>query len=380
MGDSSVKVTHLLHTMAYGGIETVIINWLKAMPRSEVDVQLIVFKMPDDSERPFVVEAAKEGLRVEYIHWSRWKPVGRAAKELRELLRSHGTEVLHAHNTYAELVAWWAARGTPVKLMSTFYVWDRGFGFKRLILQKLSAALTAKYDKLSAQCKKTAEDGVEWGVPFESVEILPSGFEVPPPSLLDLDSRRRLRAERGAGDSTLVVCNIARLYPEKGHARLLEHWPDIVRKVPSAVLWIYGVGPLQKELEALHEEFGLGESVRFLGFASNLMDELSLCDVQIHPSFNEGVPLAICSGMAAGLPIVSTAVGGIPEVIENGKSGYLVDVDDMESLKDRAVSLLQDSSLRKRMGSEAKRFIAEEYSLEAAVAILAQSYRSLVGR
>lgn len=371
-------MTHLLHTMAYGGIETVIINWLKAMPRELVDVQLVVFKMPDGSEKPFVREANKFGLKVEYIGWSKSKPVFRSARELRELLSGHGTQILHAHNTYAEIVAWLARRRSEVTLMSTFYVWDRGFGFKRFVLQKVSAWLSRRYDRLSAQCAKTVADGAQWGVDPERVVILPSGFEIPKASTLTEEDRVKQRRARGASESDLIVCNVARLYPEKGHDRLLKLWPKIVESVPNAKLWIYGVGPLEDELKKTLRELSLDGSVTFLGFADNLMDELSICDVQIHPSFNEGVPLAICAGMASGLPIVSTAVGGIPEVIVSGKSGFLVDVNDVNGLIERTIELLRDKSLRAELGSGARRFIEQEYSLDAAVAILAAEYASWV--
>lgn len=378
MSSGPIRVTHLLHTMAYGGIETVIINWLKAMPQELVDIQLVVFRNPDGSEQHFVKEAKKVGIEVEYVSWSRWKPIFRASRELRALMRAHGTQIVHAHNTYAEVVAWHAGWKAGVKRMSTFYVWDKDFGFKRLVLQKFSAWLARRYDKLSAQCVKTVDDGVEWGIPRESVAVLPSGFEVPEASHLSEEERLAIRTERGASKDDLIVCNIARLYPEKGHDRLLRLWPRIVEQVPNAKLWIYGVGPLEEELKQVHDELGLHETVRFVGFASNLMDELSICDAQIHPSFNEGVPLAICSGMAAKLPIVSTAVGGIPEVITDGESGFLVPVDDMDLLVDRMIKLLRDATLRDALGTRARDFILNEYSLEAAVAILASEYRSLL--
>lgn len=374
----TIKVTHILHTVAYGGIETVIINWLKVMPRTEVDVQLVVFRNPDDSEQPFVKEAEKAGLKVDYVEWSRSKPVFRSARELRALLESHGTQIVHAHNTYAEIVAWLAARKTAIRLMSTFYVWDKGFGFKRLVLQKASAWLAHRYDRLSAQCAKTLLDGEEWGIPSDKVVILPSGYEVPEASAMTEEERAQLRESRGAKAGDLVVCNIARLYPEKGHDRLLRLWPKVVESIPNAKLWLFGVGPLEEELKQTHAKLGLEDSVCFVGFASNLMDELSTCDVQVHPSFNEGVPLAICAGMASGLPIVSTAVGGIPEVIEDGKSGFLVGVEEMDRLTDRLISLLRDESLRMRIGGGAKRFIEEEYSLDAAVSILVAEYSKLL--
>lgn len=376
--DERIRITHLLHTMAYGGIETVLINWIRHS-REFLDIQLVVFANPGGTEDAFVREAERAGLGVEKIPWSRRKPVLPAARALNALMDRHGSRILHTHNSYAEMVGLVARRFRDTGLVTTIYVWaGRDMGFKRYVLQKLSAWIIRRFDLLTVQCEKAREESAAWGFDPAQVRVLPSGYELPPSSDLSPPQREQLRRERGAGPEDLVVCNVARLYPEKGQERMLRLWKRIVARHPRAKLWIYGVGPLEEELHATCRELGLDESVRWLGFASDLMMELELCDIQLHPSYNEGIPIAICAGMASGLPIVATAVGGIPEVIRDDESGLLVDKDDEEGIVAGTIRLLDDPPLRARLGEGARRFMLEDYSMDAAVRILSDTYRELL--
>jgi len=290
----------------------VLINWLVHAPTTDIDIQLVVFENPENTEDAFITEAEKAGLSVKKIPWSRSKPVFKSARALDRLLKEHGTQILHTHNAYAEMVGLIAGKRQKLKLVSTIYVWaGKDFGVKRYLLQKLGAAIIKRFDLLTVQCEKARDESTTWG--------------------------------------TIIVCNVARLYPEKGQARMLQIWRRIVNQCPNAVLWIYGVGPLQNELEELTRELSLNDSVVFKGFASNLMDELELCDVQLHTSFNEGVPIAICAGMATGLPI-----------------------------EDKTIELIRNPDMRKMLGNGAKSFIENEYSMSAAVTILVDTYRALL--
>ena len=376
-----IRVAHLLYTMAYGGVETVIINWFLAAPKESLELSLIVFRVPGELEMPFVKKAEEAGLKIQFIPWSRRKPIFRSARELCKILKENRIQILHTHNTYAEMVGLVAGKRLGLKLVSTQYVWisKEEAGLKRFLLLKLSAWFLPKYDLLTAQCEKTIRDSAQWGLDSSKIKLLPSGYDVPPPCNLSPEDRSRLRAEKGATAETIVVCNVARLYPEKGHERLLRLWPRILERCPHARLWIYGVGPLEDELKQLWRELHLEETVRFEGFTGDLAKELELCDVQIHPSFNEGIPIAICAGMASALPIVATAVGGLPEVIYSGENGILVNVDDEDGLVEETVRLILDAKERNRLGQAAQRFIKEEYSLEAAARILKETYQQLVG-
>lgn len=105
---------------------------------------------------------------------------------------------------------------------------------------------------------------------------------------------------------------------------------------------------------------------------------LSLADIMVHPSHMEGVPLAILSGLAAGLPVVATAVGGLPEVVRNGESGVLIPPGQPERLAAAVLDVIGDEALRRNLGAAARRFIEEEYSLDAAARRVTCLYKEML--
>jgi glycosyltransferase involved in cell wall biosynthesis len=122
----------------------------------------------------------------------------------------------------------------------------------------------------------------------------------------------------------------------------------------------------------------LNGAVQFLGFRADLAELLALADMQVHPSDMEGVPLAVCSGMAAGLPIVATRVGGLPDILAHERSAILVEPRNAEAAAEAILRLMDDHTKRRALGLEARRFIEDEYSLAAATAKVEAVYRDML--
>jgi len=235
-----VSVVHLLHTVAYGGIETLIINWLRHIDRREFDVTLVVFDNPGGggSEQPFVNAATRAGLSVRTIGWSRLKPVRRSARQFRRILDEVRARIVHTHNTYADVVGWYATRRTPIKTIASLYVWS-DLGWKRNVLQKIDQWVLKRFDLIVAQCEQTRRDTIDRGLPSPQTTVLAHGFESDPVRLTEAERRERRRAS-GIDDGQVVLVNVARLYPEKAHDHLLRCFRRIVDQRPHARLWILG--------------------------------------------------------------------------------------------------------------------------------------------
>ena len=148
------------------------------------------------------------------------------------------------------------------------------------------------------------------------------------------------------------MANIARFWPEKAQDVLLAAMARVVKTRPEARLWLVGIGPEQERMQELSRQLGLESCVSFLGFRKDLPELLALVDLQVHPSDMEGVPLAICSGMAAGLPIIATSVGGLVEVLEDGQSAVLVPPRQPERLAQAIVSLMSSPETRSRLAQK----------------------------
>ena len=376
LAEPPIKVAHFIHTMAYGGIETALLNWVQTMDPARFRVFLYCFRNANGSERPFVEAANALGMQVKMVPWHRGKPVFRAVRDLRKLLKEEQIQILHCHNTYADLVGLIAGKLAGAKTVTTLYVWG-SFGWIRHALQWMDRLLLPLFDQVTAHCEETFKGTVERGFPAERLRLLPCGFQTFP-LVLTAEERKAKRAELGASDSDFVLIHVARFWPEKRHDLLLESFRLILNKRPEAMLWMLGVGPLQQQTEAMAREMGLGNRAAFLGFRTDLAELLASADMQIHPSDMEGVPLAICQGMAQGLPIVATRVGGLTEVIDHGVSGILVERRNPGRCADAVIDLMGDADRRRQLGQSAADFIAKKYSLAAATRRVERVYLDLI--
>jgi glycosyltransferase involved in cell wall biosynthesis len=363
--------------MAYGGVETALINWVRKMDPDRFRVHVACFANPGETEKPFVQAAEARGIRVIKIPWGRRKPLLKASRVVGDLIRANKIDILHTHNCYADCVGAIASFRTPVKTITTVYVWS-ALGWKRNLIQFIDRCSLGFFDRITAHCEDTYRKTLKMGFAREQVKMLTCGFEADE-VIVSAEDRLRKRRELGADAGEMVLANIARLYSEKAQDFLLRAFVKIRDQAPHTRLWIVGSGPLQADLQRLASELGLESSVKFVGFVKHLEAFLPLVDIQVNSSTAEGVPLAICAGMAAGLPIVATAVGGLPEVIRNGRTGLLVPAGDEKAFVESTLRLIRDPQLGARLGSAARRFMTEDYSLDAAVERVQETYYEVLG-
>jgi len=372
-----ISVLHLIHTMAYGGVETAVLNWLTNFDRERFDAHIACFANPGATERPFVEAAEQRGVRVWRIPWGRRKPIIKAGRALAALLRDQRVDILHTHNWYADFVGALAARLAPVKTITTLYVWF-DYDWKRNLLQALDRRVIKRFDLVTAHCEDTRRKTIAGGYPAERLRVLNCGFATRRADLTPAERQARRRAF-GVSDEEIVLANIARLYPEKAQAALLRCFKEIHRRAPQTRLWITGVGPLEAELKRSCAALGLDGVVSFLGFVNDLPQLLALVDAQVHPALIEGIPLAICAGMAAGLPIVASAVGGLPEILAGGRCGRLVPGGDEEAFVEAVLRLIAAPEEAARLGRAARQMIETDFSLDAAVRRVEETYLEVIG-
>ncbi|TAK76249.1 MAG: glycosyltransferase [Aquabacterium sp.] len=372
-----IRVLHLIHTMAYGGVETAVLNWLRTIDRNRFEVHLVCFANPGNTEKPFVDAAERMGFEVHKIPWSRRKPLLRSARLLAAMLRRWNVDVLHAHNWYADFVVALTARLVKVKTITTAYVWF-DYDWKRNLLQWMDAKVLRLFDCVTAHCESTREETLKRGFSPDEVRTLICGFETHRVELTP-EVRAERRRDQGVQERETVLVNVARFYPEKAHVFLLETFAQILQRQPDTWLWICGVGPLEEEIQAAVDRLGIRHRIKFLGFVTNLPEVLALADIQIHPAHIEGVPLAICEGLAAALPVVASKVGGLPEILDNGRNGILIDRMEHALFVDAVCRLIMDPALARNYGSRGRHFIENDYSLKTAVARVERTYVELVG-
>jgi glycosyltransferase involved in cell wall biosynthesis len=147
---------------------------------------------------------------------------------------------------------------------------------------------------------------------------------------------------------------------------------------PDLVLEIAGSGPERPTLEREAQTLGLSDGVRFLGWVEELAPVLARWDVFVLPSLEEGFPMAVAEAMAAGLPVVATAVGGIPEIVEDGRTGYLVRSVDPAALAERLRVLILDPAQCRMMGDAGRARVREHFSEKKMIDAIAEIYDQLL--
>jgi glycosyltransferase involved in cell wall biosynthesis len=368
--------------VAHGGIESTLIHWCQCFDVSRYDVRIAYLANDRGRDASFVQAATAAGLKIIPVPWSPYKPFLTAAWRVARLVKELNMDVLHTHAYYGDILGAMVGKLTGVKTIATVYVWG-SYEFRRLLLQWMDLTALRMFDRVTAHCLDTLEKSVAKGFRRERLALLISG--IPPASpALPLDERLNLRRKAGISDDSMLLLNVARLSPEKAHDQLLDSFRQILQRRPRARLWICGdsFGFWQKyrdRLFAQHRRLALESSVSFLGYRSNLTELFAMADLMVHPSHVEGVPIAIISGMAAGLPVVASNVGGISEVIRPGVTGLLVPENGVTEFAEAVVGLLENDGARASLGSAARRFVEMEYSAEAATRRVEQVYDEVVG-
>lgn len=206
----------------------------------------------------------------------------------------------------------------------------------------------------------------ETGRRSRQIAIIHTGIDLP--KYVPGQGRVLMRASFGYSPVTLVVGMIARLSEErKGAAYFVEMAAQVARIFPESAFLIIGDGSLRSQLERQATALGVSERMRFEGWRSDFIEALATMDVFVMPSLVEGGPMVVLEAMAMGLPVVATRVGMVPEVIEDGRTGFVVEPADAAALVDSVRRLLGDEQLRSRIGNQAREKANHAFSLDVMV-------------
>ena len=274
----------------------------------------------------------------------------RPVHSFRRLVRRENYDVVHFHTKRAHALAFWLGRRSRVKTVVTRrmdYPMKRSW-YNRYLYNR-------KTDGVVAISQRIAEILVAGGVQEDKVRVIYSG--------VDPDSFGSFSFP-GWDGRTLTVGTVAVLAKRKGHRFLLEAAALIKQRGFKLRYQFAGDGPEKKELEKLVAQLGLEEEVSFPGFLPDVAAFLANVDIFVLPSLYEGLGVAVLEAMAAGKPIVSSRVGGIPELIRHRESGLLVAAGSAESLADAISLLLSQESLAESMGRRAWQKVREEFTVE----------------
>lgn len=285
-------------------------------------------------------------------------------------------DVIHAFSLFSPLLtAVWAHRlwSTPVvvKILRGGELGDiqrtqnKSDGARRLAVyrQHVSRFITIS--------QEIQQELLDVDVPLERQIFLPNGVDVKEIVPADLAEKQTLRQQLKLPSGPLVVYT-GRMVPAKQLTHLLQVWQQVTPRYPQAHLLLLGNGPEEQRLRDMNVE-----QVIFGGRVDDVTPYLRAADIFVLPSATEGLSNSLLEGMAAGLPAIATAVGGAPDVIQHGKSGWLIDPQDPHDLKAALLALLSKPALRAALGRKGRERVEAQYSLETVAARHVALYQSL---
>jgi glycosyltransferase involved in cell wall biosynthesis len=276
---------------------------------------------------------------------------------------------------FASPIAWACRVPIIVETLHGTEAWRTGWKANCMV-DRATTRFVSKYVAVCESDARFLENKKH--VPAKKIAIIHNGvdtrrFATPP------DARNAIRHALGFTEADSVLIVVARLHPGKGHRVLLDAMRQLLHSSPKLKLICLGEGEEEPELRALCESFGLAHCVRLVGYQQNVPEWLKAADINVLPSFYEGLPLTILEAMASGLPTVASNVGGIPEAIEDGVSGLLVPPGDAHALAEALSFLLRDAATRTRMERAARARVLRSFVVEQQVGSTEKMYLELCG-
>ena len=354
-----IRVVQLMATGSSGGAQEHVFNLLTRVDRERYDVSICSL-----SAGPATRRMERAGIPVCIID----EPDDAAATEaVAAHLSAVRADVVHAHMYRAEVVATQAAwrlgasgRRRPFVVSTVHSSRVRSDEDRDLIRR-----LTPRMDHLIAVSKAIVHKIEDEGRVGASVSLIYNGVDLE--RYAAHDSCCMLHVEFDIPTAAPIVGVVARLEPEKGHPTLLEAWPAVLATVPDAHLLVVGEGSRREALEAQAAELGLQDRVVFTGRRDDVPAVTSALDVAVLPSYREAQGLSILEAMALSRPVVASAVGGIPEMIEDGRTGLLVPPHDAPALAAAITRLLTDHPLADTLGRAGHDLAYDQFCVEQMV-------------
>lgn len=364
-----MNLVHLTSSTFFGGPERQMLGLAESLPDS-VRTTFISFAEGGRSEA-FLSEVRSRGFEA-FALTVDFPRVFATLRELTGKLETchHDETILLCHGYKANILGRIAARRLGIPAIAVSRGWT-GENRKVRAYEWLDRRHLRFMDHAVCVSEGQANKVRRWcGIPEQRLSVIRNSARLSAFEKRDGGDRVRLvnHFAQAGGTPALpgkIVLAAGRLSPEKGFGVLVEAAATILRDDPEAGVAIFGEGVLRPNLERRIAELGLAGRVVLPGFTSELDSLIAAADIVVLPSFTEGLPNVALEASAAGVPVVATAVGGTPEVIADGETGYLVPAGEPEQLAAKVSELLRDGSLRRQFGDAGRTRMQELFTFES---------------
>lgn len=353
MGSSQTDIWYLIGNLEVGGAERTLVDLANGLDPEQFNITIWTITEP----RPLVTDV-QEHVAVRSLG-AKNKGDVRAPLRFISALRDEQPDILQSFLFYDNTLATIAGLMSP---RTTVITGVRAVPNDPSTLRNSIRRITCRLaDHIVSNSEAGADFILDYGVSPEHVSVVRNGRNID--VYRSGEATPEVRQSLEIPTDVPVVGTVGRLIERKGHYDLLKAWPVILDEHPDAHLLIVGEGPERDGLETMASELSIQDSTHLPGTQDNIPDLLDLMDVFVFPSYFEGLPGALLEAMAAGLPIVATPVDGNRELLDDGKSGLFVPVQNPDALAQAICRLLSHKSFASSISDEAAHVAATEFSL-----------------
>jgi glycosyltransferase involved in cell wall biosynthesis len=306
----------------------------------------------------------------------------KALLTLYRLLRAERPHIVHTHTAKAGFIGRLAARlaGVPIVVHTYHGHVLRGYygGVKTWLLRRMEQGLAGLTDQIIAVSEQVKRDLIAYRVArADKIRVIPLGLDLG--TFLDETTPRgELRREIGLSNGAPLVGIVGRIFPIKNHRLFLDAAAAVAAQERTARFLVVGDGVLRPAMEQHARALGIADRVVFTGWRRDLARIYADLDVLVVSSNNEGTPVSAIEAMAAGRPVVATRVGGLPDLISDGKTGRLVPPGDVHALSTAVLELLRDRPFARALGETARGQVRERFAAERLIADVQGLYGELL--
>jgi len=335
------------------------------------------FRLPHFMERVYFHEV--ETLRYPLLEHSSYSLS--LAATMYEVAVRRELDLLHVHYAIPHSTAAWIAQemlppNHRLKIITTLHGTDITMVGQERSFWELMRFSLAKSDAITAVSEYLKRETVDrFHIPSRAVEVIPNFVD---PSAYDRDKYPCRRSAFLQPGEKLVI-HVSNFRPVKRVREVVRIFDRIQRDVPARLLLV-GDGPERADAAAEADELGLQDRVIFLGKQESVAELLACADLFLLPSESESFGLAALEAMASGTPVVATNVGGLPEVVEDGVSGFLAPLGEVEVMAEKAIELLRDPARWMQMSTAARAVATERFSAARVVPIYERFYETILQR